>query len=217
MPSGLRATMVRSGGGSLRAEKNQRRSYRHFPSDQGKGEGGSRSRPRAFSDRRGSSRAHHSALVHACDIFIGVPVVRHRAHVHKNDAAAAGRLTISVVDRACSLSGAEPCRLCLRLGLDKLVAHACSGRDALGRTGAGFRLFARFAGSPSPGRDGTLWFTAVFGSSIGIPFFALSAEGPLQQFWFPRATYGYARDPFFSSRRFEPRLVRRAGCISIRD
>jgi hypothetical protein len=55
----------------------------------------------------------------------------------------------------------------------------------------------RFTGSPSPEADPTLWLIAVFGSSICIPFFALSAEGPVLQFWFSRATYRYARDLFF--------------------
>ena len=55
----------------------------------------------------------------------------------------------------------------------------------------------RFAGSPPSNADPTLWLIAVFGSSIGLPFFALSAQGPLLQFWFSRANHRHARDPYF--------------------
>jgi hypothetical protein len=41
------------------------------------------------------------------------------------------------------------------------------------------------------------WLLALFVSSIGLPFFALSANGPLLQAWFVRTHHPAAKDPYF--------------------
>ena len=41
------------------------------------------------------------------------------------------------------------------------------------------------------------WALGLFAASIGLPFFALSANGPLLQAWFSRTTHPDARDPYF--------------------
>jgi hypothetical protein len=43
----------------------------------------------------------------------------------------------------------------------------------------------------------TFWLLALFAISIGLPFFALSANGPLLQAWFARTDHPSARDPYF--------------------
>src|SRR5262245_54249516 len=41
------------------------------------------------------------------------------------------------------------------------------------------------------------WLIALFAVSIGLPFFALSANGPLLQAWFARTAHPSAQDPYF--------------------
>lgn len=41
------------------------------------------------------------------------------------------------------------------------------------------------------------WLLGLFGASIGLPFFALSANGPLLQAWFARTGHPQAKDPYF--------------------
>jgi hypothetical protein len=41
------------------------------------------------------------------------------------------------------------------------------------------------------------WVIALFAVSIGLPFFALAANGPLLQAWFARTDHPAARDPYF--------------------
>jgi hypothetical protein len=48
-----------------------------------------------------------------------------------------------------------------------------------------------------PARGEALWLLGLFASSIGLPFFALSANGPLMQAWFVRTDHPSARDPYF--------------------
>src|SRR5262249_2122659 len=43
----------------------------------------------------------------------------------------------------------------------------------------------------------TLWLIGLFAVSIGLPFFALSANGPLLQAWFARTAHPSAKDPYF--------------------
>jgi hypothetical protein len=43
----------------------------------------------------------------------------------------------------------------------------------------------------------TVWLLGLFAVSIGLPFFALSANGPLLQAWFARTGHPSARDPYF--------------------
>ena len=42
-----------------------------------------------------------------------------------------------------------------------------------------------------------LWLIGLFIASIGLPFFALSANGPLLQAWFARTDHPDAKDPYF--------------------
>jgi hypothetical protein len=55
----------------------------------------------------------------------------------------------------------------------------------------------RFAAAPPLKADPTLWLILVFAASIGPPFFALSAQGPLLQSWFTGARHSQSRDPYF--------------------
>lgn len=49
-----------------------------------------------------------------------------------------------------------------------------------------------------PPADGaTLWLLAVFTLSVGLPFFIVSAHGPLLQAWFARTGHASAADPYF--------------------
>ena len=41
------------------------------------------------------------------------------------------------------------------------------------------------------------WLLGLFAVSIGLPFFALSANGPLLQAWFVRTGHPAAKDPYF--------------------
>jgi hypothetical protein len=51
-------------------------------------------------------------------------------------------------------------------------------------------------GLPPAGRE--QWFLlGLFSASIGFPFFALSANGPLLQAWFARSGLGQAENPYF--------------------
>ena len=48
--------------------------------------------------------------------------------------------------------------------------------------------------------DGTMpvgWLLALFGASVGVPFFAISANAPLLQSWFARTDHPDAADPYF--------------------
>ena len=51
-------------------------------------------------------------------------------------------------------------------------------------------------GSP-PEQGQALWLIGVFGLSVGLPFFAVSANGPLLQAWFARTGHPHADDPYF--------------------
>ena len=42
-----------------------------------------------------------------------------------------------------------------------------------------------------------LWLIALYGASIGLPFFALSATAPLLQRWFSYTSHENAQDPYF--------------------
>ena len=50
---------------------------------------------------------------------------------------------------------------------------------------------------PPPQSGEALWLLGLFAASIGLPFFALSANGPLLQAWFARTSHPAARDPYF--------------------
>ena len=48
-----------------------------------------------------------------------------------------------------------------------------------------------------PAQGEAFWLLGLFAVSIGLPFFALSANGPLLQAWFARTGHPAARDPYF--------------------
>lgn len=53
-----------------------------------------------------------------------------------------------------------------------------------------------WAGTP-PDEGQALWLVGVFAASVGLPFFALAANGPLLQAWFARTGHAQANDPYF--------------------
>src|SRR4051794_40009710 len=50
-----------------------------------------------------------------------------------------------------------------------------------------------------PSRGEAFWLFGLFAASIGLPFFALAANGPLMQAWFVRTGHPSACDPYFLS------------------
>jgi hypothetical protein len=50
---------------------------------------------------------------------------------------------------------------------------------------------------PPPQSAEAFWLLALFTLSIGLPFFALAANGPLLQAWFARTSHPAAKDPYF--------------------
>jgi hypothetical protein len=48
-----------------------------------------------------------------------------------------------------------------------------------------------------PAQGEALWLLGLFALSIGLPFFALAANGPLLQAWFVRTDHPAAKDPYF--------------------
>src|SRR5215212_3282821 len=65
--------------------------------------------------------------------------------------------------------------------------------------GAGLTLpIAIPAGRTSAPADGeAFWLLGIFAVSVGLPFFALAANGPLLQAWFSRSGHPRAADPYF--------------------
>jgi len=54
------------------------------------------------------------------------------------------------------------------------------------------------AGWTEPPQTGqTFWLLALFTLAVGLPFFAVSANGPLLQAWFSRTSHPHADDPYF--------------------
>lgn len=54
------------------------------------------------------------------------------------------------------------------------------------------------SGWGTPPEEGqALWLIGVFTVSVGLPFFAVSANGPLLQAWFARTGHPHADDPYF--------------------
>ena len=90
-------------------------------------------------------------------------------------------------------------RLRLRPPADALCATRIGRRP---RCGDGCRLpdlpLAVAAGWGKPPAAGeAVWLIALFAASIGLPFFALAANGPLLQAWFTRTAHPAAKDPYF--------------------
>ncbi len=54
------------------------------------------------------------------------------------------------------------------------------------------------AGWDTPPDSGqAFWLLGLFGVAVGLPFFAVSANGPLLQAWFARTGHAHAGDPYF--------------------
>lgn len=54
------------------------------------------------------------------------------------------------------------------------------------------------AGWGKPPQEGqAFWLLMVFGASVGLPFFAIAANGPLLQAWFAKSSHKQAHDPYF--------------------
>lgn len=54
------------------------------------------------------------------------------------------------------------------------------------------------AGFERPPQQGEFaWLVLLFTASVGLPFFAVAANGPLLQAWFARTGHKHARDPYF--------------------
>jgi len=58
-------------------------------------------------------------------------------------------------------------------------------------------LTVRTFGAGEPSGPEALWLLGVFAASVGLPFFALSANGPLLQAWFSRLGTRGSQDPYF--------------------
>ena len=56
---------------------------------------------------------------------------------------------------------------------------------------------ATWWGRPPADATAALWLLGLFAVSIGLPFFALSANGPLLQAWFARTDHPSAANPYF--------------------
>src|SRR3954464_2830083 len=56
---------------------------------------------------------------------------------------------------------------------------------------------AAWWGNPPADATAALWLLGLFAVSIGLPFFALSANGPLLQAWFARTDHPAAANPYF--------------------
>ncbi|TGD95489.1 fused MFS/spermidine synthase [Methylobacterium nonmethylotrophicum] len=48
-----------------------------------------------------------------------------------------------------------------------------------------------------PAEDQALWLVGLFATAVGLPFFALSANGPLLQAWFARSGHARSGNPYF--------------------
>src|ERR1044072_2392768 len=56
---------------------------------------------------------------------------------------------------------------------------------------------ASWWGRPPADATAAFWLLGLFGVSIGLAFFALSANGPLLQAWFARTNHPSASNPYF--------------------
>jgi len=56
-------------------------------------------------------------------------------------------------------------------------------------------ISATIGDPPNSGQE--LWLIGVFMASVGLPFFAVSANGPLLQAWFSRSAHPTAHDPYY--------------------
>lgn len=87
-------------------------------------------------------------------------------------------------------------------------AHWLTSRVSIGRAAiihvavmivAAFALpIGVYSGLGEPPQAYTeIWLFALFAASVGLPFFAVSGNGPLLQAWFRRTGHPHAADPYF--------------------
>jgi hypothetical protein len=62
---------------------------------------------------------------------------------------------------------------------------------------AAFTLPLAIGTGRPPAEGQAFWLLGLFTASIGLPFFALAANGPLLQAWFARTDHPDAQDPYF--------------------
>ncbi|WP_262030730.1 spermidine synthase [Microvirga sp. Mcv34] len=62
---------------------------------------------------------------------------------------------------------------------------------------AGLPITVIAFGDPEPSGGTAFWLLGVFAASVGLPFFALSANGPLLQAWFGQVGHKQSADPYF--------------------
>jgi len=62
---------------------------------------------------------------------------------------------------------------------------------------AAFTLPLAIGAARPPANGEAFWLLGLFTTSIGLPFFALAANGPLLQVWFARTDHPDAKDPYF--------------------
>jgi hypothetical protein len=62
---------------------------------------------------------------------------------------------------------------------------------------AGLPITVVALGNPEPSGATAIWLLGVFAASVGLPFFALSANGPLLQAWFGQVGDRQSADPYF--------------------
>jgi len=85
-----------------------------------------------------------------------------------------------------------------------IVAHLSLRRAALVHLGLMITVLALAlpihiaSGFERPPQEGeVLWLIGLFVASVGLPFFAVAANGPLLQAWFSRTGHSHAADPYF--------------------
>lgn len=83
--------------------------------------------------------------------------------------------------------------------LDRLPPLASVTLHLATIAGAAFALPVGLpAGWGTPPQSGTaLWLIGLFAVGVGLPFFAVSINGPLLQAWFARTGHRHAADPYF--------------------
>jgi hypothetical protein len=81
-----------------------------------------------------------------------------------------------------------------RIGSAKLVVAIHFSLTALAVLWLPLGVARGWGDAPADGE--ALWLAGLFAASVGLPYLALSANGPLLQSWFAKATGG-GRDPYF--------------------
>ena len=127
--------------------------------------------------------------------------VRRAAAVRQDGAAAARRHAGGLVGGDGVLPGDAAGRLCLCPSADARSCRAAFRRRAYrgdgGRDASRCRSAIAAGWGRPPAQAQEFWLLGLFAASIGLPFFALSANGPLLQAWFARTGHPQAKDPYF--------------------